>query len=387
MILAKERFLDLFLLRPDVIFLNHGSFGACPRPVFEAYQSWQLELERQPVEFLGRRFGDLMREARESLAAYVGADADELVYVPNATTGLNIIARSLPLQEGDEVLSTDHEYGALDRAWRFICRKRGARYIRQPAPLPTESAEQVVQAIWSGVTPRTRVLFISHITSPTAIIFPVAELVRRAREAGLVTIVDGAHAPGQLALDLHALGADYYAGNCHKWLCAPKGSAFLYARRERQHLVEPLVASWGWESDKPGPSRFIDEQEWQGTRDIAAYLSVPAAIKFIQEHDWPHVQRECHELVCYARERVSELTGLPPITPDSPEWFAQMAALPIPLRDLDTLKRRLYDEFRIEIPTVEWNGRHFVRLSIQAYNTREDIEMLAGALRVLFAKA
>ena len=374
---------DSFLLRPDVVFLNHGSFGACPRPVFETCQAWQLELERQPVEFLGRRFEALMRQARESLATFVGVQADELVYVPNATTGLNVVIRSLPLQEGDEVLSTDHEYGALDRTWRFICRKRGARYIRQSVPLPIESAEQVVESIWSGVTPRTRVLFISHITSPTAIIFPLAELIRRAREAGVITMIDGAHAPGQIPLDLKALGADFYSGNCHKWMCASKGSAFLYARREMQHLVEPLVVSWGWESEKPGPSRFIDEQEWQGTRDIAAYLSVPAAIQFMAEHDWPRVQRECHELAGYARERVSELTGLPPIAPDSPEWFAQMAALPIPLCDLDVLKRRLYDEFHIEIPTVEWNGRPFLRISIQAYNTRADVDALAEALKVL----
>ena len=380
---ANERLRDLFLLRPGAIFLNHGSFGACPRPVFEAYQSWQLELERQPVEFLGRRFTDLMRQARESLAAFVGADADELVYVPNATTGLNIVARSLPLREGDEVLATDHEYGALDRTWRFICRKRGARYVRQPVPLPVESAEQIVQAIWAGVTPRTRVLFVSHITSPTAIIFPAAELVRRAREAGLITVVDGAHAPGQIPLDLYALGADFYSGNCHKWMMSAKGSAFLYARREVQHLVEPLVVSWGWESDKPGPSRFVDEQEWQGTRDIAAYLSVPAAIQFMAEHDWPRVQRECHELVRYARERAAELTGLLPVTPDSPDWFAQMAALPIPPCDLDALKRRLDDEFHIEVPTVEWNGKHFLRISIQGYNTQADVDALVDALKVL----
>jgi len=374
---------DWFLLRPDVIFLNHGSFGACPRPVLEAYQHWQLELERQPVEFLGRRFADLMREARESLAAFVGAAPDELVYAPNATAGLNIIARSLPLHKGDEVLATDHEYGALDRTWRFICGKRGARYIRQPVPLPIESAGQVVEAIWSGVTGRTRVLFVSHITSPTAIILPVQELVRRAREAGIITVIDGAHAPGQIPVDLRELGADFYSGNCHKWMMSAKGSAFLYAGRERQHLVEPLVVSWGWESDAPGPSHFIDEQEWQGTRDIAAYLSVPAAIKFMAQHDWPQVRLECHELVRYARERVSELTGLPPVTPDSFEWFAQMASLPIPQCDLDALKRRLYDEFHIEIPTVEWNGRHFVRISIQGYNTRADVDALVDALMLL----
>lgn len=374
---------DLFLLQPDVVFLNHGSFGACPRPVFEEYQRWQLELERQPVEFLGRRFNDLMRTARQALGAYVGADADDLVYVTNATVGLNIIVRSLLLEPGDEILSTDHEYGALDRTWKFICAKRGARYIRQPVPLPIESAEQVINAIWSGVTPRTRVLFISQITSPTAIIFPVAELVRRAREAGIISVIDGAHAPGQIPLNLEELGADFWSGNLHKWLNAPKGAAFLYARREMQSLLEPLVVSWGWQSDIPGPSRFIDEQEWQGTRDIAACLSVPAAIRFMEEHDWPHIQQQCRQLLRDARQRISALTGLPPATPDSPEWFMQMASFPLPSCDAEQLKRRLYDEFAVEVPIVAWNRWQFVRVSIQAYNTPADVNALVIALAAL----
>ena len=270
----------LFLLRPGIVFLNHASFGACPRSVFDAYQAGQRELERQPVEFLGRRFNDLMRNARESLAGFVAAHPNDLVYVPNATTRLNIVARSLPLQPGDEILSTDHEYGALDRAWRSVCQRRGARYINQPLPVPFESVEQVVDALWAGVTVHTRVLFLSHVTSFTALVLPVAELVRRARKAEIPTVIDGAHAPGQIPLDLEMLGADFCVGNCHKWMCAPKGSAFLYARHEMQPLLQPLVVSWGWQSEKPGPSRFIDEQEWQGTRDIAAYLAVPTPIAF-----------------------------------------------------------------------------------------------------------
>ena len=380
---AHSKLCDLFLLRPDVIYLNHGSFGACPRPVFAAYQAWQRELERQPVEFLGRRFASLMAEARTALGAYVGAGADDLVYVPNATTGLNIVARSLELAPGDEVLATDHEYGALDRTWRFICAKRGARYVRQPVELPITSAEEVVEAVWAGVTDRTRVLFLSHITSPTAIIIPVAELVRRAREAGIITVVDGAHAPGQIPLDLESLGVDFYAGNCHKWMMAPKGSAFLYARRECQPLLEPLVVSWGWESEQSGPSRFVDHHQWQGTREVAQFLAVPAAIQFMEEHDWPGVRRACHELVRTARRAVAELTGLPPITPDAPEWFAQMAALPLPPCDGHDLQRRLYERFRIEIPITTWNERHFVRISIQGYNTRADVDALVEGLREL----
>jgi isopenicillin-N epimerase len=381
---------SLFLLQPDVVFLNHGSFGACPRPVFEAYQRWQLEMERQPVEFLGRRFASLMQAARQELAAYVGAGAGDLVYVPNATTGLNVVARSLPLGPGDEVLATDHEYGALDRTWRFVCARRGARYVNQPLPLPLASAEQVIEAVWAGVTERTRVLFISHITSPTALILPIAELIRRARAAGIWTIVDGAHVPGQIDLDLAALGADFYAGNCHKWLCSPPGSAFLYARPEMQLLLEPLVVSWGWQPenntllslDSAGKtaSPFILEQEWQGTRDVSAYLSVPAAIQFQAEYNWPRVRAECHELLRQARQAVTDLTGLPPICPDSADWYAQMAALPLPPCNAEELKQQLYDDYCVEVPIIDWNGRQFVRVSVQGYNTREDMDALVSAL-------
>jgi isopenicillin-N epimerase len=324
-----------------------------------------------------------MLQARSTLGKHLGADADDLMYVTNATVGLNIVARSLDLRPGDEVLSTDHEYGALDRTWRFLCAKHGAKYVRQPVSIPITSASDVVEAVWSGVSDRTRVLFISHITSPTAIIFPIKPLIDRARERGLITIIDGAHAPGQIDLNLRELGADFYSGNLHKWLMSPKGSAFLYARPEMQHLVEPLVVSWGWQAEMPGPSRFIDEQEWTGTRDIAAFLTIPAAIQFQRDHDWPRVRSECHELVRYARRQVSALTGLPPLTPDEPSWYRQMAALPLPSCDLDLLKRRLYDEFRIEIPVINWNQRHFVRISIQGYNTAAEIDRLIAALSIL----
>ena len=371
---------DLFLLRPGVVYLNHGSFGACPRPVFDRYQAWQRELEAEPVEFLGRRFAELMRAARGALAAFVGADPDDLVFVPNATTGLNSVVRSLRLEPGDEVLATDHEYGALDRTWTFICEKRGARYVRRLLPLPIASAEEILDAVWSGVSDRTRVLFLSHVTSTTAVVLPVAELVRRARERGIVTVIDGAHAPGQIPLDLAALGADFYAGNCHKWMNAPKGSAFLYARRAMQPLLEPLVVSWGWRSDRPGPSRFVDEYEWQGTRDIAAYLTVPAAIEFMHEHDWPAVQRACHDLARAGRDRINAVTRLAPLTPAGDGWFGQMATVALPPCDHEALQRRLFDEFTIEIPTFSWNGGSYLRVSIQAYNDVSDVDALVHAL-------
>ncbi|MDP9366006.1 MAG: aminotransferase class V-fold PLP-dependent enzyme [Chloroflexota bacterium] len=378
---------DLFLLDPEVVFLNHGSFGACPEPVFAEYQRWQRELERQPVEFLGRRSEGLLDAARARLAEYLNTSADDLVFVPNATSGLNVVARSLPLAPGDEVLSTDLEYGALDRTWQHVCERAGAVYVRRHVRLPVSDPADVVEDIWSGVTTRTKVLFLSHITSGTALTLPVAELCRRAREAGILSIVDGAHAPGQIPLDVEGLGADVYAGNCHKWLCAPKGSAFLHVRPDQQSWVESLIVSWGWvegnELHRPGGG-FVARNQWQGTRDLAAFLAVPAAIDFQAAHDWPRVQAACHALAEEAVDRLIELTGLATISDRVNaagwSWFAQMVAVPLPRLDPLALYRRLYEEHRIEVPITTWEGRPLVRVSFQAYNTRADLDALVAAL-------
>ena len=365
-------------MQPDVVFLNHGSFGACPRPVFDVYQAWQLELERQPVQFFQRRYRALLGNARQALGRYVGADGDDLLFVPNVMTGLNMVARSLPLEPGDEVLATDLEYGHINATWEYVCRKRGARYVRRPLRLPATTVDEVVEALWSGVTGRTRVLFLSHVTSGTALILPVTELVRRAREAGILTIVDGAQAPGQVDLDLREMGVDFYAGNCHKWMMAPKGSAFVYARPEVQDVLEPLVVV-----SPPGEAEHpLDRFGWAGTRDISAYLSVPAAIDFAGEFDWPLVRERCHRLVCQARRRIGAITGLPPLSPETSVWFSQMSAIPLPPCD-HTLVERLYSDYSIEIPMTGWNQRQFLRLSVQGYNTQADIDKLVEALATL----
>ncbi|MCL4560406.1 MAG: aminotransferase class V-fold PLP-dependent enzyme [Chloroflexi bacterium] len=374
----------LYLLDPDIIFLNHGSFGATPRQVFQSYQRWQRKLERQPVEFLGRCASEYLLASRTVLAEYLGTARDNLVYVTNATTGINIVARSLALGPGDEVLSTNHEYGAMDRTWRFLAQKQGFCYINRSLPLPFTSTEEFVSAFWEGVTPQTRVIYISHITSPTAIIFPVREICARARHEGILTVVDGAHAPGQIPLDLDALGCDFYSGNLHKWLCAPKGSAFLFARPEVQHLIEPLIVSWGWQSDHPGSSRFNDYLEWTGTRDIAAFLAVPEAIAFQVEHDWDAVRLACHKLAAAARQGIQALTGLPALCPDSPLWYAQMGSALLPNSiDADLLKSQLYDLYRIEIPVVQWEDKTLLRFSFQGYNRRSDLDALLVALQKL----
>ena len=372
---------EQFLLRPDMAFLNHGSFGACPKPVFETYQAWQRELEAQPVEFLGRRFEGLLAEARSRLGQFIGAGAHNLVFVPNATHGVNIVARSIDLGPGDEVLTTDHEYGASDRTWQFNCALRGASYVKRTIPLPLPGHEEIVEELWRGVNERTRVIFLSHITSPTAVVFPIAEICGRARDAGIMTVIDGAHAPGQVDLSLEELSADFYAGNCHKWLCAPKGAGFLYARSEPQPLLQPLVVSWGWESERPGPSRFLDYFSWLGTDDPSAYLSVGAAIEFQTNYDWPRVREACHEMGLWARETLVAVTGMPPIC--SASSFVQMFSIELPVGSLDRLGTQLWDEYRIEVPQVRWNGREFLRISIQAYNQVEDIQRLEDALSVL----
>lgn len=372
-----------YLVRPDIAYLNHGSYGARPRSVFETYQRWQRELESEPVEFLSRRLPDLLSEARASLAGYVGTSPNNLVFVPNATHGMNIIARSLDLRPGDEVLGTDHEYGAVERTWRFVCERQGALYRTQPIPLPVTSAEAIIEELWRGVTERTRMIVVSHISSPTALIFPVSEIARRAAAQGILTAVDGAHAPGQIDLNLDTIGADFYVGNGHKWMSGAVGAGFLYARPNRQQLLKPLVVSWGWEPREPGLSPFQDYFGWIGTDDPAAYLSMPAAIAFQREHDWPKVRAACHALAGQTQAQIAMITGLPPISPDVPEWWAQMCVAPLPTNE-DTstqeLQRRLWDEYQVEIPIVEWQRYRFARLSIQAYNSVADVERLLAGL-------
>jgi isopenicillin-N epimerase len=337
-----------FLLDPEVVHLNHGGYGACPAPVFEAYQRFQRELERNPSEFLGRRFHELSGEARAELAMFVGARPDDLVFVPNATSGLNAAIRSLRLAPDDEVLTTRHEYGAVTRTWEFV----GARLVYAE---PEELAD--------AIGPRTRAVCVSHITSPTGLVLPVEKICAAAREAGVLSIVDGAHAPGQLPLDLEVLGADLYAGNCHKWLCAPKGAGFLWARPRHQRWLEPLVVSWGWGEETSFPERH----GWQGTRDPAAALAVPAAI---EAHGTFDLER-CAAIATSFHDR------LPPVGPTP---APQMWATELPTTDAPELQRRLFEEHRIEVVVQEWEGKTLLRVSIGPYTEPSDVERLIAAL-------
>ena len=377
----NRSFSEYFLLDPSITFLNHGSFGATPIPVFEVYQRIQRELENEPVEFLGRKASGLLQKSRETLAKYLSVAPDDIVYVPNSTHGINIVAHSLDLHSGDEVLTTDHEYGAMDRTWQFMSSRKGFSYRSVEISLPLSSVTQLLDDIFSQVSSKTRVIYLSHITSPTALTFPVKEICHKAREMNILTVIDGAHTPGQIDLELDLLEADFYTGNCHKWLCAPKGSAFLFARKEVQNLIQPLVVSWGWHADMPGHSQFIDYLEWTGTRDISPYLAVPSAIKFQATDEWHTARAQCHELAAMINQELCDLFHIESLSTSS-DWFGQMVSIPLPTKlSPEALQQRLFNDFRIEVPIVYWKGKTLIRVSVQAYNTSGHLQKLVSALK------
>ena len=369
-----------FLLDSTITFLNHGSFGACPKPIFEEYQRFQLELETEPVYFIQKKAAGYLKTARERLSRYVSCDSVDLFFTPNPTFAVNTIMRSLHLETGDEILSTNHEYGAMDRTWNFYCKKSGVKYIRQNISLPVVSKEQILEEFWSGLTSKTKIVFLNQISSATALIFPVKEICDKASELGLITIIDGAHVPGQMDLDISALNPDFYTGTLHKWMLAPKGSSFLYVKKSFQEMLDPLVVGWGYESLFPGESQFLDYQEYQGTRDISAFLCTPKVIDFLEENNWKTKAKECRSIVLENYQRFCDLLNTQPICPITEEFLVQMASVPIKTSNPVELKNLLFDKYKIEIPVMPLNGNYFLRYSINAYNSQEDLDILYKAL-------
>lgn len=369
-----------FLLDPEITYLNHGSFGACPKPVFENYQQWQRQLEREPVQFITKKLGGYLKEAKTELAAFVGCAAEDFFFVPNPTMAVNTIMRSLDLKPGDEILTTNHEYGAMDQTWNFYCSKSGAKYIRQNISLPVVSKAQMIEEFWKGFSGKTKVIFLNHISSATALIFPVKEICEKARSLGLIVIIDGAHVPGHIDLDIANLDPDFYTGTLHKWMFAPKGSSFLYVRNSLQPSIDPLVVSWGYQSDAPGQSQFLDYHEHQGTRDISAFLTTGAAINFLKANDWKAKSRVCKKMILDHYESFCDLLGSKPICPVTSEFLGQMCSIPIQTTDMAQLKELLYEKYRIEIPVMKIGHGIFLRISLSAYNTQHDLEVLRDAL-------
>jgi isopenicillin-N epimerase len=377
---STSLFRDQFLLRKDITFLNFGSFGACPETIFNNYLAWQRLLEEEPVQFIAFNGAAYMKKSRESLATYVGCDADEIVYTPNPTYAINIIAKSLGFSEGDEVLSTDLEYGAMDRTWNFYCGKSGAKFIRQPIRFPIESKQDFIDQFWKGYSERTKVVFISHITSATALILPVKEICAEAKKRGLITIVDGAHVPGHIPLDLRKLEVDFYTGACHKWMMTPKGSSFLFASKKMQNILEPLIVSWGYESEKPSGSTFTDHHEFTGTRDFSAYLTIPKAIEFMKKNNWESVAASCRKMVTENANRFCEISGHDPVAPVSEDFLGQMFSIPVQLSDPAGFQKMLFEKHKIEIPVTRRGSDFFIRYSIQAFNDQKDLDRLFEVL-------
>ena len=376
---------NLFLFNPELTFLNHGSFGACPKPIFESYQSFQREMELDSVQFIQKKFPEYLANAKASLATFINCEANDFVFTPNPTVAINTVMRSLDLKEGDEILSTNHEYGAMDRTWNFYCKKAGVKYVRQPISLPIFSKEQILEDFWKGLNGKTKVIFLNQISSTTALIFPVKEICDKARDLGITTIIDGAHVPGHIDLDIADLNPDYYTGTLHKWMLAPKGSSFLYVKRALQNQIDPLVVSWGYESLMPGESQFLDYHEYQGTNDNSAFLCTPAVIDFLQENDWKQKSAEAKALVLKNYPRFCALMNSKPIAPLSTEFMGQMASVPIQTTKPQELKDLLYDKYKIQVPIMLLNDKVYLRYSINAYNSQADLDVLYQALEEILA--
>jgi isopenicillin-N epimerase len=376
-----ESLKEQFLLRPDIHFLNFGSFGATPKPVFEKYQEWQRVLEAEPVQFIAFDGYEYLAESRAVLAKFLNcADKDDLVYVTNPSFAVNMIAKSFPLAAGDEILATDVEYGACDRTWDYYCNKKGATYRRQKIHLPITTKEAFIEDFFKGCNEKTKAIFISHITSATGLIFPAEEICAIAKEKGLITIVDGAHVPAHIPLDLSTIQADFYTGACHKWMMAPKGCSFLYAAKSVQHLCDPMIVSWGYKAAKPSHSHFLDYHQMIGTRDFSAFLTVAACIDFMAQHHWKAISAKCHQMVLDNAPRFFALLNSAPISPLNNEWIGQMISIPIQTPDPEKLQRSLFLDYKIEVPIMRQGNDVYLRYSINAFNTIEDLDALYNAI-------
>ena len=372
---------EKFLLEEGITYLNHGSFGACPKIVFQDYQNWQARLEKQPVQFFTKEVYQALKNSRKSLAEFLGCNQDELLFFQNPTTAVSNIIYNLDLEPNDEVLMTDHEYGALVRAWNAWGKKQDIHIKYAEINLPLESKDHFFEDFCKKITSKTKVIFLSHITSPTGLVFPIQDIIDFAKQRKILTIVDGAHAPGHIDLDIHKLECDFYTGALHKWMCGPKGTSFLFVKKEHQKWMKPVIYSWGKYGDDPENSEFLQDFQWQGTRDMSAFLTIPKIIEFFKT-DLEHFQKHSRKLILNSRNQFQHILKTDPITVGD-IFLGQMISFFLP-KNIDTnLKSILWKEHKIEIPIFEWKKRKLIRLSAYAYNDQKDINSLMNALQAI----
>jgi len=374
-----KKYRPLFSLDPEVIYLNHGSFGACPKIIFDSLISFQKKLEFEPVKFLDENLYEYLKKSRTSISKYINCDRDDVAFFPNPSTALNTLIRSLDLKKGDQILTTNHEYGALDRTWNFISKKRGCEYVKIDIEVPYTDKQMFIDKFQKAINKKTKVIFLSHITSPTALIFPVKEIISLAKKNNILTIVDGAHVPAHIDLDIKKLDPDFYCGACHKWMCSPKGVAFLYVKKKFQKIMEPLVISWGYEAEKPSNSQYLDYMQWQGTNDMSAYLTVPKTIDFLEKHNWKDKAEKCRNLNLWAKDLICQELNTYALGNDS--FLGQMTSIAFDFTDTINEKKEFYKKYNIQVPFIKWNNRHFFRISLQVYNSKDDIYNLINSLK------
>ena len=373
---------EQFLIDSTVAYLNHGSYGACPIPVFEAYQAYQKELETEPASLLYRDFASRIQKSRERLALFLNCQSDQLAFVRNATYGMNMAANSVDLQPGDKVLATNFEYGAVERMWEMICAERGAELVKVKIPLPYQSSEAMIQLFKSQIDSSIKVITFPHISAATAQLFPIKDLVQLAKSHGAISVIDGAHAPGQLNVNLKDIDADFYVGNCHKWMLSPKGVGFVYVARKWEDKIRPPAISWG--NISSGTNRLLLENDWQGTADISPILAVEDSITFLKENQWfNRVIPECSKLIDEFNTTILDVTGMRSLYEKNDFEPPQMRSFLLPDGNHSSLHNRLFHDFMIELPVFMDFEDHFFRVSVQAYNNRSDLERLIDALKEL----
>lgn len=377
---------DLFLLRDDITFLNFSSFGACPKEIFDDYLRWQHLLEKEPVQFITVDGYNYIKHALTVLGEYVNCDSKDLVFVPNPTHAINILAKNLSLQSGDEILTTSLEYGAMDRTWNYYCEKSGAKYIRAKISLPIHSKEDFLEEFWKGYSEKTKCIFISQITSSTALILPIKEICEEAKKRGLITIVDGAHVPGHIELNLEELNPDFYTGACHKWMMTPKGSSFLYVKKEFQKTLDPLIISWGYKSFAPSDSLFFDYHQFNGTRDFSAYLTIPKAIEFMEKYNWKTISENCKSELLTCAPKLFDFLKTKPLAPLNKDFFGQICSAEIKTNEPEKLQRLLFEKYKIEIPVMRHDNKCYIRFSFQAFNKSEEIDYLIDSLKMIHSE-